>query len=84
MYQEDISKTPEITETEANKFVNVHSLLKNDKLDSLEPPQLTDRENNQSMDDSNNIITNQRYGPRPGDSIDMDIDLNRKYMALSN
>ena len=58
MYQEDISKTPEITETEANKFVNVHSLLKNDKLDSLEPPQLTDRENNQSMDDSNNIITN--------------------------
>ena len=58
MYQEDISKTPEITETEANKFVNVHSLLKNDKLDSLEPAQLTDRENNQSMDDSNNIITN--------------------------
>jgi len=58
MYQEDISKTPEITETEANKFVNVHSLLKNDKLDSLEPAQLTDRENNQSMEDSHNIITN--------------------------
>ena len=83
MYQEDISKTPEITEIDQKRFVNVHSLLKNDlerKENNQSIEQSVDRDNNDSQENSQQIITNQRYGPRPGDSIDMDVtEMTRMY-----
>ena len=72
-------------ESPQKRFVNVHSLLKND-LERKENNQSIDRDNNDSQENSQQIsarldgITNQRYGPRPGDSIDMDVnEMTRMY-----
>lgn len=75
MYQEDL-KTPEIEQVDQSKFVNAHGLIQNRKNDHQTSIGNTDDQTILSQ----NIITNQRYGTRPGDSIDMGIsDISRRY-----